>query len=1033
MLHLNPNNKPVRQYYVELEEFDRLGIKHEMAVRAAFQHVLEHCCRQVGWTLEHEYKIKTTKGRSISVDGGLVDTFRIPQAFWEAKDSEDDLAKEIEKKFALGYPRDNIVFQSPTKAILWQGGTQIYDADITKPETLVLVVKELFSYKDQTQADWERAIEEFKPRIPSVAKEAIRLIEVERKENPQFIKALVSFADICRTSVNPNLSDSAIEEMLVQHLLTERIFRKVFHNSDFTDRNIIAKEIERVIHALTARKFSKEEFLKPLDHFYGALERRAETLNDYSQQQTFVNTVYEKFFQGFAVKQADTHGIVYTPQAIVNFMVRSVEEILKKEFGKSLSDEGVHIIDPFVGTGNFITRIMQEIKGTALPRKYANELHCNEVMLLPYYIASMSIEHAYYERTGEYKPFEGICLVDTFELAEDKQPFLFTEENTDRVERLKQTKLFVVIANPPYNAWQLNENDNNKNRKYKVMDKRVKDTYSKDGTATNKIALSDPYVKAIRWASDKILENGEGIIALVTNDSFVDQVTFDGMRKHLEEDFDLIYVLDLGGNVRKNPKLSGTTHNVFGIQVGVSINLFVKKKGSEQTRGIFHARVDEYWRKEDKFAFLEKHESRSGVEWQDISPDKKHTWLTKDLHIEFDSFVPLGSRREKMAKPDTIFRLYCPGVKTNRDEWAYNFNLKELVKNVELTIQIYNEQVLLWQAHLHKMAPQKDVTGLLDAFVSLDSTKVSWSESLKKYLQRGAILKFEGERIRKALYRPFVTTHLYFDPVLVERRYQMPQIFPTEDSEHGNRVIIVPSIGSSQPAFFMSKIVPDLNFFAGSGPVQCFPFFAYDKDGTNRRENISDWALDKFRAVAGSDLTKWDVFHYIYGLLHSPQYAEVFAANLRRELPRVPLPKDQDSFCALIAAGKRLAELHVNYESQPQYPLQDIETPDKKIDWHVQKMRLTKDKTAIVYNDWLTLAGIPPEVFEYRLGNRSALEWIIDRYQVRVDKRSGIVNDPNRPDDQEYIVCLVKKIVTVSLETVKIVNGLAEYDQKLFV
>ena len=386
--------------------------------------------------------------------------------------------------------------------------------------------------------------------------------------------------------------------MLVQHLLTERIFRKVFHNSDFTDRNIIAHEIERVIHSLTSRKFSKEEFLKPLDRFYVALERRAESLYDYSQQQTFLNTVYEKFFQGFAVKQADTHGIVYTPQPIVDFMVRSVEEILRKEFGKSLSDEGVHIIDPFVGTGNFITRIMREIKKTALPQKYAHELHCNEVMLLPYYVASMNIEHEYYERTGEYKPFEGICLVDTFDLAEDKQlSLMFTQENTERVEKLRKTKLFVIIGNPPYNASQVNENDNNKNRKYKTMDERVADTYSSDSSATNKNALSDPYVKAIRWASDKILDNGEGVVAFVSNNSFVDNVAFDGMREHLAKDFNLIYTLDLKGNIRKDSMRDGIPlgekHTVFGLSamVGVCVSLFIKKKESED-RSVFYAETD---------------------------------------------------------------------------------------------------------------------------------------------------------------------------------------------------------------------------------------------------------------------------------------------------------------------------------------------------------------------------------------------------------------------------------------------------------
>jgi predicted helicase len=364
----------------------------------------------------------------------------------------------------------------------------------------------------------------------------------------------------------------------IQHLLTERIFRKVFNNPDFARRNVIAAEIEKVIDALTSHSFNRDAFLGKLDHFYRAIETTAATIDDFVQKQEFLNAVYEKFFQGFSVKVADTHGIVYTPQPIVSFMVRSVEDILQREFGQSLSSKDVHILYPFVGTGNFIVRVMQEIKRTALEHKYRHELHCNEVMLLPYYIASMNIEHEYLELTNTYEPFEGICLVDTFELAEHRQAQLdfMTPANTARVERQKKSPITVVIGNPPYNVGQLNENDNNKNRKYKKMDRRVSETYAKDSKATNKNALSDPYVKAIRWASDRI--GDEGIIAFVTNNSFLEQIAFDGVRKNLEAGFDEIYVLDLGGNVRKNPKLSGTTHNVFGIQVGVSVNIFVRKR-----------------------------------------------------------------------------------------------------------------------------------------------------------------------------------------------------------------------------------------------------------------------------------------------------------------------------------------------------------------------------------------------------------------------------------------------------------------------
>lgn len=869
-LDLKPTNKAVKDYYLGLEEFDRHGVKHEMAVRSAFQRLLEHCSRKVGWTFIGEYKFPRKGRKPASIDGGIVDAFTIPQAFWEAKDSQDDLAKEVQAKFSDGYPRDNILFQEPKRAILWQGGRQIDDLDITKADALIYFVQELFTYRDQTQLDWEQAVADFKPLIPDAARKVVELIEDERKESQSFIKAFNTFAEVCRTSVNPNLSDSAVEEMLVQHLLTERIFRKVFHNSDFTDRNIIAHEIERVIHSLTSRKFSREEFLKPLDRFYVALERRAETLYDYSQQQTFLNTVYEKFFQGFAVKQADTLGIVYTPQEIVDFMVQSVEEILKKEFGKSLSDEEVHIIDPFVGTGNFITRIMREIKKTSLPHKYAHELHCNEVMLLPYYVASMNIEHEYYECTGEYKPFEGICLVDTFELAEDRHQFvLFTEENTERVEKLKKTKLFVIIGNPPYNSNQLNENDNNKNRKYRIMDQRVKETYVADGTATNINKWRDPYIKAIRWASDKIIEAGEGVVAFVSNNGFINDLSWDGMRKHLEQDFNVIYLVDLKGNIRKDSMRDGVPlgekHTVFGLSamVGISVSFLIKKKACVEHK-ILYAETDFRTTRSQKFHFLQTAGHLYNVQFKLLRPDQKNTWLTAGLQSAFDSFLPLGTKAAKAGIGKALFKTYSLGVITNRDAWVYNYNRQRLMRNVRLTIETYNDQVSKWSRLTQKPS--------LDDYVLNDETKISWSRDLKSDLKRGRYAQFSETKVRASAYRPFTRVHLFFDPVMNQDVLGWPTIFPTPDTEIANRAICVSGIGSRKPFHcLMVNAIPDLYIASKS---QCFPFYTYSKDGAERRENITDWALGELKTEVGAKVTKWEIFHYVYGLLHSPEYRE---------------------------------------------------------------------------------------------------------------------------------------------------------------
>jgi predicted helicase len=683
-------------------------------------------------------------------------------------------------------------------------------------------------------------------------------------------------------------------------------------------------------------------------------------------------------------------------------MVRSVEEVLKSEFGKSLSDEGIHILDPFTGTGTFITRIIQQIKKSCLPQKYANELHCNEIMLLPYYIASMNIEHAYSERIGEYSPFEGICLVDTFDMR--AQSSMFTEKNTERIERQRRSPIRVVLGNPPYNAWQDNENANNKNRKYEALNARISETYARSSAATNKIALSDPYIKAFRWATDRIKE--EGIIAFVTNSGFIESVAADGMRKHLAGDFDAIYILDLGGNVRKNPKLSGTTHNVFGIQVGVSINLLVRKTSELSTRKctLKYARCDENWKRGQKYRFLETAKTAQGIAWETIEPDAKGNWLnTRDAENAVKS--------QSVAE---VFQTYSNGLKTGRDSWAYNFDPTALAENTSRTITFYNSELSRWtQAELDDDE--------LDAFLDNDYTEISWTSDLKDYLRRGITIKKTKKQIVKALYRPFTASNLYFNRFLIQRRYQQSRIFPSIEAENVSIALTAP--GSEKPFMTIASAnIPDLHVVGPGAGSQCFPFYIYDEDATNKEENIRDQALTEFRTHYADDtITKWDIFHSTYALLHHPEYRTRYAANLKRELPRIPFPPDIQAFAA---AGKRLMELHIDYEQQPEYPLEEIEPPGKPWTLRVEKMSLSKDKTELRYNEALTLRGIPPAAFDYRLGNRSALEWVIDQYRVSTDPRSGITNDPNREDDERYILRLIGQVITVSLETQKIIATL---------
>ena len=771
----------------------------------------KHCARQFDWKLVPEYPI-TRKGKAdAKADGALLDTSGLKRGLWEAKDSADDLDKEIKIKFAIGYPKENILFWQPDRAVLYQNDERCYEADLREADKLVHILKLFFEFVQPVIADWEKAVEEFRDKVPQIGASLKALIEKERQTNRQFIGAFEDFCALCRGSLNPNISVEAVEEMIIQHILTERIFRKIFANADFVQRNVIAQEIEKVVSALNSRVFSRDDFSKSLEHFYGAIENTAATITDFHEKQDFLNTVYERFFQGFCVKVADTHGIVYTPQPLVNFMVASVEHALKEEFGKTLGDRDVHILDPFTGTGNFIVNIMRQIPKSALPHKFAEELHCNEVMLLPYYIASMNIEHAYYEATGKYQAFEGICLVDTFQTINGKMSYFaegerheqqdmeigFNPENTKRINRQRAAPIRVVIANPPYNAGQVNENDNNKNRKYPELDRRVSATYGEASDATLLRKLADPYVKAIRFATDRIGESG--IVCFVNNNSFVAEKTFDGMRKELRKDFDEIYVLDLGGNVRKNPKLSGTTHNVFGIQVGVSINLFIRKpkaKNAKRRATIRYHAVARDWRKERKYQFLEEKADIKGVKWAKLEPDDKGNWITNDTDEEFNAFLPIGSKEAKAGTSvPTVFRTYSLGVSTNRDAVVYDFDAKRLAKRVEQFADDYNAELSRWQ----KKGRPKDV----DNFVSYE--KVKWSRNLKRWFRQETELEFDKSCIRNSTYRPFTKLALYYARKFVDEVGTTVNLFPLPKCERENSAIVT-NVSRSGPFASSSAI-----------------------------------------------------------------------------------------------------------------------------------------------------------------------------------------------------------------------------------
>jgi predicted helicase len=1006
---LTPKHKLVKNYYSALKEFESQKVTHESAVRSAFQTLLADSARLRHWTLIPELGA-TTRGRTIVPDGTVRDRNYLPRGYWEAKDTADDLDAEIRKKIERGYPTVNIIFEDSRRAVLYQDKREALRADLTDPQSLCDLVNQFHEHTEPEIETFEKAVEEFKDRVSDLGQGLRLKIEEAHSDNKPFQAAFDQFLELCRKALNPNLSRHAVDEMLIQHLLTERLFRTVFNDPDFTRRNVIAAEVENVIDALISQSFTRQEFLRSLDRFYVAIEGAARNLPDFSDKQHFLNTVYERFFQGYSVKVADTHGIVYTPQPIVDFMCASVEEALKTEFGLSLSSPEVLILDPCTGTGNFIVNVMRRIPKRDLPRMYREQLFANEIMLLPYYIAALNIEHAYYELTGKYEPFEGLCFVDSLDLAEHKHHqrgmYFVTEKNTERVERQKKALITVIIGNPPYNANQVNENDNNKNRTYGVIDERIKDTYARDSKAVLKNKLYDPYIKFFRWASDR-LEERDGIVCLITNNNFVvDETPFDGMRKHLQQLFSTITHVDLDGNVHRNPKLSGTVHNVFGIKVGVGVTLALRQRNTKQ-RTIRYTEVPSVWRKEAKLNWLASTRDVSHSQTVNLIPDKDYTWLVLEHDEEFSKCIPLGIKAVT-SETGTVFRRFSPGAKTNRDEVVYGFERQRFAAYLPEFINAYNEQV----DRLRRAGRPARSDGVIDC------STVKWSSTLKIHAKRGTYEVWDEHNLRRSLYRPYCKMWLYYSPVLVDRPGWYGHLLTGSEK---NKCLYSTSHSQVQYSILATDIIP--NEAVGGRAGSCFPFYAHNADGSNRRENITDWALEEFRKrYRDSKISKWDIFYYVYGILHHPGYRKKFADNLKRELPRIPFAPDFRSFAK---AGEDLARWHLDYEKIDPYPLQFIETKGVPLSYRVEdKMRLNKTKTELQVNPSLTLRGIPEKCFDYRLGNRSALDWVVNQYQVTEHKRSGIRSDPNREDDPEYIVRLVGQVIRVSLETVRIVESL---------
>lgn len=905
--------------------------------------------------------------------------------------------------------------------------------------------------------------EEWANDVAKIARTHIDRIKgiLENPANTVERDAFHRFAAELRDDLNDSISDDDIVEMLAQHLITKPVFDALFGSYSFASKNPMSQTMQGVLESLKAHKLEKET--ETLQAFYESVRLRAEGIDSAEGKQKIIVELYDKFFRNAFPKMSERLGIVYTPVEIVDFILKSVDHILRTEFGENLGSEGVHILDPFTGTGTFLTRLLQSglIAPEDLPRKYASEIHANEIVLLAYYIAAINIEASYHSIAGgEYKPFEGICLTDTFQLYEkDDLISALMVDNSARRTRQKKLDIRVIVGNPPYSVGQDSANDNNQNVAYKGLDSRIGATYALRSSAKNKNALYDSYIRALRWASDRI--EGRGVLGFVTNASFIEAATADGLRKCLAEEFSSLYIFHLRGNQRTSGELSRREGGkVFGSgsRAPVAISLLVRNPDAIDVGQIFFHDIGDYRTREEKLALVRAFGDVGGVStqvgWKRLHPDQHGDWL-KQRNDSFSRFIPMGTKnKDDFSVP--LFENYSNGVKTQRDAWTINpshLTVKECIKK---TVAVFNSELQRFAASFPLAVDKDSREPLIDDFVDSDPTRISWTRALKNDFAKNKPLDYDDRRVVPCIYRPFTKQWLYFDRRLNEMIYQMPRIFP--DSSAKNLMIMVKQRWSGIGQFVL--MVDTITELQIDGGAQCFPLYLYSPstaqtsqeelfDGSapiaanQRRDAITDKGLAHFISTfpGGQTIGKEDLFYYTYGLLHSADYRALFADDLGKDIPRIPRVKKEVDFWAFATAGRRLGDLHVNYEAQSECPDVAVEAKlpsDKRK--HAEAFRVTKmkfgpgkDKSIIIYNEFITVRNIPLEAYEYVVNGKSAIEWVMERQSVTTDKDSGIVKDANdwateTVGDPRYPLSLLLRIITVSLETMKVVKSLPALD-----
>ena len=1031
---LMPSYPHIEKYHADLERFIEFGgSDNEQSIRRAFAECLDSYCR------EHREKLALVDELSVSAsnrpDGTVKDSLRMARGYWEAKDSHDDLDAEIRAKFNRGYPRGNIIFEDSQTAVLVQNGNEAMRVDMSREGELHRLIRIFLDYELPEIQQFRQAQSQFKTDLPTVLENLRATVAEAEAKNQRYQAAAESFLELCRKTIGPAVSPADVQEMLLQHILTKDIFQRVFDEEQFHRENNVARQLD----SLESTFFTGNVRRKAMDRlrtYYGAIGRAADDIADYAEKQQFLKAIYEDFYTAYNPAAADRLGVVYTPNEVVDFIIRGADHLLQKHFGKTLADDNVQILDPATGTGTFITNLINHLPADRLERKYLNEIHANEVAILPYYIANLNIEYTYQQRTGRYLEFPNLCFVDTLDNLDWQQQGAtggavtrqgsfnlggLSEENWIRIQEQNEKPISVIIGNPPYNANQQNENDNNKNREYTEIDRRIRETYIASSTA-QKTKQYDMYKRFIRWASDRLAD--DGIVAFITNRAYLEARQDDGFRQVASGEFTDIYFMDLGSDVRRNPKISGTTHNVFGIQTGVAIAFFVREKSRLGDCNIHYASREDAEIASDKLAYLKK-TGLENVSFESITPDAKNNWLNQS-NSDFERLIPLADRQTKLAKSAdeerAVFGLYSLGVVTNRDEWVYDFNPRDLERKVRALINEYEESRSYYGGKIVE-----------DATLG---TTIKWTRDLKRQLKLDIPNLFDRTNINPSLYRPYTNKALYFSQNLNEMQYQVPAIFPEGKSTENKVFCFLAPGGRREFAILATDKVPSLALFIDG--TQCLPLYRYTAEG-ERVSNITQWGIQNindhyrqewgkdFETLAGEEgITAEQIFAYTYAVLHDPAYRQEYAVDLLREFPRLPLYRDFHHWAEM---GQWLLDLHIGFESAGAHPLERHERED--VDPTRAILRADKDKGTITLDERTTLSGVPEKAWGYWLGSRSALEWVLDQYKEKKPKDPTIrekFNNYRFSDHKEGVIDLLRRVCTVSVATMEIVDSMAQLE-----